>query len=70
MVNVVSFIDLFYDLLSGEHHEVTKEDLINYLKMDVDNDPNIALNGTMRNLFFEYINDLMVGISANLYHKD
>ncbi len=68
--NVVSFIDLFYDLLSGEHHEVTKEDLINYLKMDVDNDPNIALNGTMRNLFFEYINDLMVGISANLYHKD
>jgi hypothetical protein len=67
--NVVSFIDLFYDLFSGEHHEVSKEDLIYYLKMDVDNDPNIALNGTMRNLFFEYINDLMVGISAKLYSK-
>lgn len=68
--NVLKFIDLFYDIHSGEHLCVAKENVIKHLETDTDLDPNINLNGDLRNLFFEYINGLMVGISRILYNMN
>jgi hypothetical protein len=64
--NVVKFVDLFYDLHGGEHLSVDKEFVLNHLAQDTDRDPNINLTKDIRNLFFEYINGLMVGISGKL----
>lgn len=64
--NVVKFVDLFYDLHGGEHLSVDKEFVLNHLAQDTDRDPNINLTKDLRNLFFEYINGLMVGISGKL----
>lgn len=66
--NVVKFVDLFYDLHSGEHLSVDKNFVLSHLEQDTDRDPNINLRDDIRNLFFEYINGLMVGISGQLYN--
>lgn len=66
--NVVDFIKLFYDIYSGEHLDIDQKFILEYLKMDTDRDPNINLSGDFRNLFFEYINGLMMGISGQLYN--
>lgn len=68
--NVVSFVNLFYDLHSGEHLSVNKEFVLNHLTLDTDKDPNINLTEDLRNLFFEYINGLMVGISGQLCNME
>lgn len=64
--NVVDFINLFYSIHSSEHLDVTKDYVLKYLEMDTDRDTSITLSGDFRNLFFEYINGLMGGISGKL----
>jgi hypothetical protein len=64
--NVKEFIDLFYSLSSDIAYPLDKKVVLDYLKQNTENNPKLVLKDNIRNLFFEYIKDLMIGISSKL----